>query len=257
MSPLRLRVIACPSLRPELEALAAQVENEIAFHHLDMGLHQRSAEALRAALQSAIDQSPDCDAIAIGYGLCNRGVIGIRARSVPLVLPRAHDCVSLLLGSAARHREELDRQPGTYFQSAGWLKAARDERHVEFAFGPNAEAGFERLAARYGREAALYLQEQFESFTRHYRRLAYIATPVTTNPVDEAQARAIAEAKHWAYQRLEGDTGWLKRLLQGIWMPKEFLMVPPGACVLQTCDDTLFASSAEFAALEGDKEQAA
>ena len=81
MERLRLRVIACSSLRPELEMLAASAKTEITVRHLEMGLHQRSAAALREALQSAIDEA-DGDAVAIGYGLCNRGVVGLQARSV-------------------------------------------------------------------------------------------------------------------------------------------------------------------------------
>ena len=236
---LRLSVIACPSLRPELETLAAECRTDIAFQHLEMALHERSSAALRDALQNAIDQTTDCDGIAIAYGLCNRGIVGITARNVPLAIPRAHDCIGILLGSSQRRLEELDKEPGTYFQSAGWLRAARDGRQAEFTFGPNSNASFEHLAARYGEEAATYLLAEFEGFTRHYKRLAYIATPIAASQMWEAQARDIALERHWHYSRLEGDTGWLRRLLEGAWDGDDFLVVQPGQSVVLTSDEHL------------------
>lgn len=238
MTP-RLSVIACPSLRPELETLAESCNGEISFQHLEMALHERSAEALRGALQNAIDITTDCDAIAIGYGLCNRGVVGVFARDIPLVLPRAHDCIGLLLGSSKRYIEALESEPRTYFQSAGWLRAARDERQAEFTFGPNSNVRFERLAARYGEEAATYLMGELEGFTKHYKRLAYIATGVPASTMAEAEARNIAAARGLQYHRLEGDTGWLRRLLEGVWSSREFLVVRRGRSVGLASGDRL------------------
>jgi hypothetical protein len=80
MTRLRLSVIACPSMQPELEMLAAESGTVVAFRHLEMGLHERAGSALHQALQAAIDEAGDCDAVALGYGLCNRGVAGLVAR---------------------------------------------------------------------------------------------------------------------------------------------------------------------------------
>jgi hypothetical protein len=222
----RLTVIACPSLKPELEMLVAEAPGAVALVILEMALHEKSSEALRTALQAAIDATHDAEAIAIAYGLCNRGTIGLVARDAPLVLPRTPDCLALLLGSRQRYADELAVEPGTYFETAGWLAAARDIRQPAFTFGPASNVTFERLAARYGDEAAAYLQAEFEGFTKHYKRLAYIAT--ADEPAREAEARALAEARGLSYQRLAGDTGWLKRLIHGDWADESFLVVPPG-----------------------------
>jgi hypothetical protein len=232
---LKLSVIACPSLRFELAHIAVVCGAAVSIRHLDMALHEHSSEALRKALQDAIDTTTGGDAIAIGYGLCNRGIIGITARDIPLVIPRAHDCISLLLGSTARYLAELDREPGTYFQSAGWVEAShtveQPQRPGEFTLGPNSNATFERLAARYGDEAARYLVEELEGLNRHYKRLAYIATPIVETPAFAAKARTAAATRGLQYHQLDGDTGWLGHLLDGTWPEAEFLIVRPGQCV--------------------------
>jgi hypothetical protein len=37
------------------------------------------------------------------YGLCNLALTSLRARAVPVVVPRAHDCITLYLGSRQRY----------------------------------------------------------------------------------------------------------------------------------------------------------
>ena len=240
MRRLKLRVVACPSLKPELEMLARVCGNQIVFRHPEMALHQRSAPALNAALQAAIDEAGDVDAVAIAYGLCNRGVVGLRARACKLVLPRAHDCIGMLLGSGRRYLDQLSARPGTYFQSAGWLEHAQpDTRQPDFTFGPTSNVSRERLVERYGEDNADYLLAEFERFTRHYDRLAYITTPVAEAAVWEKKAEALAKARGWAFERLEGDMGWLRRLLDAKWPEEEFLVVQPGERVALASDERL------------------
>jgi hypothetical protein len=240
MRGLRLHVIACPSLKPELEMLARECGNEISFRHPEMSLHQRSAAALNAALQSSIDDAGEVDAVAVAYGLCNRGVVGLTARTRKLVLPRAHDCIGMLLGSGRRYLDQLEAQPGTYFQSAGWLEHAQpDARQPDFTFGPTSNVTRERLVERYGEENADYLLGEFEGFTKHYDRLAYIATPMAETARWQGEAEALAKARGWTFERLEGDTGWLKRLLEGDWAEDEFLVVRPGERVALATDERL------------------
>jgi len=241
MQRLRLSVIACPSMQPELEMLAAESGTAVSLRVLEMGLHEKSAAALHQALQQAIDTATDCDAVVLAYGLCNRGVLGLVARAVPVAIPRAHDCIGMLLGSSRRYLGELEAQPGTYFQSAGWLNAAH-LRQPDFTFGPNSNITRERLAERYGEEEAQYLMEEIARFARHYQRLAYIATPVADAAEREREAQALAEKQQWRYQRLEGDLGWLRRLLAGGWNEEAFLVLQPGQRVVAASDERLIAA---------------
>jgi hypothetical protein len=244
MSRLRLQVIACPVFQRELELLAADAKTGLVFRHLDMGLHEGNAEALRAALQDAIDGTAagSCDAVAIAYGVCNRGVVGLRARAVPVVIPRAHDCIGMLLGSSRCYLTQLEAQPGTYFQSAGWLEhspANGEIRRQDVTFGPDTSVTREQLVEKYGEENADYLLEQYKNFTQHYERLAYIDTPVPQSARWEAAARETARQRGWKFERLPGDLGWLRRLLNAEWNEQEFLVLQPGERVGFRSDEKL------------------
>ena len=249
MKRLRLHVIACPVFHRELEALAAEATTDISLRPLDMGLHERSAGTLRSAVQQAIDETPaiQYDAIALAYGLCNRGIIGLQARQLPVVIPRAHDCIGVLLGSTAGYLAQVDAQPGTYFQSAGWLEhspANNEIRPQNLSFGPGSTITREQLVEKYGEENADFLLEQFNHFTAHYQRLAFIATPVPDVKKWEAAARQTAQAKGWKFERLPGDLGWLRRLVNGDWNDREFLKLKPGERIAARYDAQLIAAEA-------------
>jgi hypothetical protein len=247
MSRLRLHVIACRVFDQELTVLAAGAKTEAQIRYLEIGLHERTAEYLHVALQGAIDSlsTDNFDAVALAYGLCNLGIVGLQARTLPVVVPRAHDCIGMLLGSNQRYLAELESCLGTYFQSPGWLEhlpADRVLRQQNLPVGAGLKMTKEDLVARYGEENAAYLLGQFAGFTRHYCRLAYISTPVPQAENHERAAAEIAHQQGWTFDRLPGDLGWIRRLLDGEWNDQEFLTLKPGERLGVSYDTQLIAT---------------
>lgn len=233
MSRLRLHLISCRVFERELETLAPNAKTDLRIQYLEMALHEKPGNQLRTALQDAVDGVPmnQCDAIALGYGLCNRGLIGLQARTLPVAVPRAHDCLGLLLGSSARYLAELSREPGTYFQSPGWMEHLPADRTLRPMAAGNENlfsANREELVARYGEEDAQFLLDELANFTKHYKRLAFIATPVAGAAERELKAGDIARQQGWEFARLPGNLGWLRRLVDGEWNADEFLVLQPG-----------------------------
>ena len=84
--PERVHVIACGVLAIDLAAVAEDLGVEVSMEFLPGGLHSRPHE-LRQRLQEAIDEvsaAHRADRIAVGYGVCGLGTVGIHARNVPL-----------------------------------------------------------------------------------------------------------------------------------------------------------------------------
>ena len=229
--PPRTHVIACGVLAIDIRQAAERLGLDVTTEFLEAGLHERPGE-LRRRLQAAIDQASaagGCDRIAIGYGVCGRGTVGIRARGVPLVLPKAHDCIALFLGSDAAYRREFARCPGTYYISAGWHEAKVQPRTQagKEARKKRAAASFEALAAKYGAENAQAIIDFLNSWQRNYTRAAFIDTSSGDRERYASYARAMADELGWQYEELAGSTALVEKILTAEATSGEVLVVPP------------------------------
>ncbi|MGB5986984.1 MAG: DUF1638 domain-containing protein, partial [Desulfobacterales bacterium] len=232
MSTLQIKVIACGVLRLDIERLAETSGLPMDTHFLEGGLHEKPRE-LRRQLQAAIDQASAAERyarIVVGYGVCGRGSVGLTARQVPLVIPRVHDCIALFLGGDRAYREQFQRFPGTYYISAGWQAEKSDplSQKQPYVQMGDQRVYFEQLVEQVGDEAAREAFEFFDSWKKNYQRAAFIDTGAGQPERHAAQARKLAAAYGWRYERLEGDSGLLKRLLETESSTPEILVVPPG-----------------------------
>ena len=164
--------------------------------------------------------------MALAYGLCNNGLVGLEARALPLVLLRAHDCITAFLGSRARYARYFEERPGTYFETTGWLERGVDGGPYGLP-SQTGTLGFDlaTLAAKYGEDNARYI---LETMTRHYRRLAFIRMGVEPDASFEERTRELAAERGWEFEALDGDLGLLRRLVDGPWDPTDFLVLQPG-----------------------------
>ena len=125
---MRLKLIACEILYRELCWAVARSPNRVDLEFLPKGLHDIGQEGMSRRLQevlAGVDPS-QYDAVLFGYGLCSNGVVGLSAREVRLVIPRAHDCITLFFGSKDRYLEYFQGHPGTYFKTSGWIERGED-----------------------------------------------------------------------------------------------------------------------------------
>lgn len=213
-------LLACDVFRDEIETLGAPDIVE----YLPMGLHDQPGE-LRRQINEAVlrlEKQADLRAIVLAYALCGNGLVGVRANRLPLVLPRAHDCIAIMLGGMAAFRRVVTRDPAIYFYSPGWVR----ERRVP---GPDREAHIRQLyAERYPDDAEMIedlVEADYETFG-HYGCAGYV--DLTGNLNAEAYSRRCADCMGWRFRKLEGDPAMLGDLLKGLWDEQRFLIVEPG-----------------------------
>lgn len=242
---MRLKLIGCQVLTRELKYLLPRSPHSVEFEILTMGLHDLGA-SMRPQLQERIDAADESgyDAILLGYALCGRGTEGLRAGITQFVLPRAHDCIGLLMGSRVDYQRYFDAHPGIYFRSPGWIEFQTPGQVLEPAFATaKSKIGerrtLEELIAQYGEENGNYLFEQFSAYRRHYSGLTYISSGVEGEDEFRRQARAEAEKEGWTFEEIKGSLTLLERLVNGEWDAADFLVVPPGATVRGTLGDSV------------------
>jgi hypothetical protein len=236
---LRLKCLACEVLARPVYLCAARSPHIVEIQLLQRGLHN-TPPLLRAKLQEQIDAAADqgFDAVVMAYGLCGQATAGLIARNTPLVVPRAHDCITLFLGSRARYQAEFQNNPGTYWYTLDYMERA-DGSGSALALGSGSDielqAVYDEYVEKYGQENADYLMEVMGAWQKHYKRAAYIDMGVGDGTKIEAQAQADAGRRGWGFEHVAGDMVLIRRLLEGDWAD-DFLILNPGQQLAMTYD---------------------
>lgn len=238
---MNLHIISCQIFYRELSMAAAVSPNHTTVSWMPQGLHEKP-ENMPAALQAKIDRIEGelaagnfrhpPEAIVMGYGLCSNGVVGLKARTIPLVIPRTDDCIALFLGSQKRYLELFHRYAGTYWVNGGWIEEAKlpsPEGYRQMR---------EEFVELYGEENADFLMESGVGYgwTKNYSACGYIRPAGYENPVWREQAKQFADTYGWDLFEAEGSNRLLDKLLGGEW-DEEFLVCRPGETVQGSGDE--------------------
>jgi len=236
------KVIACEALASAVEYYAAQSPHRCDVTLQEIGLHDRPT-SLREHLQKLIDQTPtaDYDAILLTYGLCGRAIDGLVSRDLPLVIPRAHDCITLYLGSRVAYAEQQNNQPGTYWYSQDYLE--RSGRYGENMALGSALPGdlndtYEEYIRKYGEDNAKYLIETLSGWQQHYTRAVLFETEFGLK--DEIRKKATEEAHKngWKLESIPSNFQLIQKQLLAEW-DQDLLVVPPNHKVQMTADERI------------------
>jgi hypothetical protein len=239
---MRLLCIGCEVLARPLYLCAAHSPHIVDIHLFQRGLHNDPAD-LYARLQTEIDaaRGKRYDAIVMAYGLCGKATAGLTARDAPLVVPRAHDCITLFLGSRERYQEQFENYPGTYWYALDYVERD-DGSGGSLALGSGSEtdinAVYEEYVRKYGQDNADYLMEVMGAWQQHYRRAALIDMGVGDIAAVQARAQTDASRRGWTFDRVPGDVILIHRLLAGDW-EDDFLVVHPGEQVHMSYDENV------------------
>jgi hypothetical protein len=233
-----LKLIACEIAVREICQAAARSPNIIDFEFLTQGHHETPA-AGRTDIQKHIDAVPErkYDAILLGYGLCSCILDGLTTGHTQLVIPRAHDCITLFLGSKERYQKCFSERPGTYYFTSGWLECAQRRGATgsggSGAFAPagptlNPKDDYHAWVAKYGEDQAKYLLEEMKRWTANYSHATLIDFDFLRSLKLNERVRQISKEKGWQYTETPGDMRLFQRLLDGDWPATDFLIVRPG-----------------------------
>lgn len=204
-------LIACEVFRPELERLAPGMADAPEVAWLEQGLHE-TPDALRQKVREAVAafEARGAQTILLAYGLCGRGLTGVTGRTATLVLPRAHDCIPILLGTTQEHADGCALGGSTYWLSPGWLK------YPQAFFFRDRERRFRDYEAKYGADAAAYLVETEAAWLKHYTNVCLILWEGWgDDDALRAEARAVARDAGLPLREVPGGGGLLRALLEG------------------------------------------
>ena len=240
---MRFKLIACEVLAREVYLCAARSRHVIDVELVEKGLHN-TPDLLRAELQGRVDRTRDdlYDAVLLGYGLCGNSLLGLTARNVRLVMPRAHDCITLYLGARSLYDQQFTENPGTYYYTADYIeRTGSDVESIGVSLGSatqaNIQAVYQEYVAKYGKDNADYLMEVMGAWSEHYSRAVFIDHEHTRFLGYEQVAIDEAGRRGWSYLKIAGSLALIWQLMSGDWPPADFLVVEPGQKVVPSYDD--------------------
>lgn len=234
----RIGLLACSVFEQEIAFYTRGATHVVDCRFFEMGLHDHP-DRLRSILQENIDgldARTDIDAMVLAYGLCGRGTAGLRPSHHPLVMARAHDCITLFMGSKETYAEHQGRCPSSYYYTPGWNR----NRRVP---GPEKlEAIRTEWSAKFDPEAVEFLiQCEREQWAAH-DTVSYVDLGTEDGIAAAHYARQCAAWLGWRFEQLRGDPTLLRDLLWGNWDEQRFQVVLPGQQLEHAPDETILRS---------------
>ena len=229
-----LKLLSCNVFLREACFAVADSPHLVDPEFFELGEHIRP-DRLRQTLQARIDAAGQLakqyDAILLLYGLCGNATVGLQAGKTQLVIPRAHDCCTILLGSKQRFHEHFGDNPSRPFGSVGFLERGSyfvrsDLGDGQIHYGDQ----FAALVEQYGEENARYIWDSMhpEEAGPEKSEVAFIDIPETAELGAEQRFREKAVAEGRECVHIEGSLNLIRKLIHGDWDAEEFVIVQPG-----------------------------
>ena len=244
---MRLKCLGCEALARMVYLCAAKSPHIVNVELFRLGLHNTPSN-LRDRLQERLDSvtGQDYDAIVMAYGLCGQATEGLTAGEIPLVIPRAHDCITLFLGDRERYKDQFENHPGTFWYALDYIER-RDDSTTALSLGSgmggNIHEAYDGFVEKYGKDNANYLMEVMGAWREHYKRAAFIDMGVGDGTAVEEAAKKEAKRRGWTFDRIAGNLVLIRRLLDGDW-ERDFLVLEPGQQIAMTYDDDVIGCQA-------------
>lgn len=228
----RIAIVTCAVLEREMRHFADRAGGAVHLAVLEQGLHDEP-DKLRAELQATVrrvETEQAVDAIVLGYGLCSRGIEGVHTTRAKLVVPRAHDCITLLLGCKDRYAQYVAEHPGTYWYSVGWNDRTLMPGQKRY------DTLYAKYRDQFGEDNAAFLMESEQHWFTTYNRATFVDLTIGETDAAKRFTQQCADWLNWDYDEQQGDPVLIQDLIAGRWDEQRYCVLGPGQTVRMTAD---------------------
>jgi len=151
---LRIGILACDILKPELEYLTASDEDIVMKKYLEFALHEDPPHMKKVILEEAKEFEGKVDVLFLGYAICSSLDRITEEIPIPSVMLQGCDCIEAILGPD-EYKAEKKICTGTWFNTPGWALEGRQglikELHLDMLEGFEPEFFFDIIFDSYQR----------------------------------------------------------------------------------------------------------
>ncbi|MEW5784078.1 MAG: DUF1638 domain-containing protein [Bacillota bacterium] len=204
-------VLACETISEEVLFTANSVQTPFPIIWVESGLHN-NPDRLKKQLQADIRRIDNADYILLLFGYCGNSILDLVSENSSLVIPKADDCISLLLGGN-KPRNSLNAKAMAYFLTNGWLQHEN-----------NLWSEYQYCLKKYGIERTRKL---YQMMLGNYHSLNVINTGAYNLEELLPVTKQIAAELGLTHTVVEGSLGLIEKALRGQW-DDEFAIIEPG-----------------------------
>ncbi|MGI6361636.1 MAG: DUF1638 domain-containing protein [Bacillota bacterium] len=201
-------VIACAMLQKELERVrdkaAFMTKNSYDLVYWSAQLHNHP-QKMRQAVKKLLSSAQNYDAVLLVPGSCGRALNGLQC-PLKLVLPKADDCISLLLPDGRKEK-------GVFYLTPAWLQG-------ESSFF----AQYEKMANKKGSETAHYY---LRKMLNEYKALCFLSQTVDEVEKYQEPLQKLNRLFKLPLTITEASTKLIEDLFWGKW-GQDFVIIKPG-----------------------------
>jgi hypothetical protein len=213
-------ILACETLKPELKLVMKNRSCNYPIAWIPSGRHLWPNK-LHASIEEELDKIPaSYNTILLAFGFCGNAMVGIKAGSRRLVLPRVADCIPLFLGSWAKQKEY---GTDTYFFTEGYLQS-----ETSFA------SDILKYTKKFGKERTARIMKVM---MQHYKNLAIVDTGAFDIINATKSIAEFAQLVDIPVSVIPGNLRIFDALLAGNWHNKDFIVIEPNQTF--TLEDSL------------------
>lgn len=169
---MRLAIIACDILKPEIEFLTKDDPDFVVREYLEFALHEYPQDLKARVIETVNRYEGQVDAVFLGYATCQSLDGVMEFLKVPTAMLQGADCIDILL-TTKEYTNEKKICTGTWFISPGWAEQGVNglikELHLDSVEGIDPQYFLDMLFESYQR--CLYIDDGIGDEAR-YRKMS-------------------------------------------------------------------------------------
>ena len=225
---MRLKLICCDVFARLAYKTAAESPHLVDLELLPMLAHNEP-DKLRASLQEAIDRACNSqdkyERLILAYGLCGNATAGLTS-SIPLIIPRMHDCCAMFLGSQEKFLEDFSHRLSANWRTCGYMERCKGfymDAINQFQTNPE----YLKLVEEYGEDNASYVWETLHPTIENAEGL-YIEIDGYEYGSTKADYINQMQEEGCPVETIQGNAAWFIKMVNGPWDTSLFLELSPG-----------------------------